>query len=221
MKKYLAFVVAFVMVATYMVCPSMAIDIVETDDDVLKINDIYIPMTAESVQEGSSTVFYNFYDYVNDMHYAFYNIETGEHFAMSGPRYVDVSDVTSSGARSSRIVAHYYSFSGRYTINGKDNGVTFTLPADKVYLSGSADIKRYEDDRIVSDEYENGFLYGIEVVQEKFWFPQSVTFDAYAGKPVSENFTAEGGTYYLIIHPGRWTTGSEYIEGNGSLYYYV
>lgn len=73
MKKYLSFILALVMMATYMVIPTMAVSPVDVEKEVQKINDVYIPTTAERVQEGTATVYYNFYDSVNDMHYAFYN----------------------------------------------------------------------------------------------------------------------------------------------------
>lgn len=71
MKKYLSFILALVMMATYMVIPTMAVSPVDVEKEVQKINDVYIPTTAERVQEGTATVYYNFYDSVNDMHYAF------------------------------------------------------------------------------------------------------------------------------------------------------
>lgn len=56
MKKYLSFILALVMMATYMVIPTMAVSPVDVEKEVQKINDVYIPTTAERVQEGTATV---------------------------------------------------------------------------------------------------------------------------------------------------------------------
>ena len=217
MKKYLSFILALVMIATYMVIPTMAVSPVDVEKEVQKINDVYIPTTAERVQEGTATVYYNFYDSVNDMHYAFYNSETGEHFAMSGPRH---EVVTTADARAREVVAHEYSFSGRFTINGKDNGHAFTLPGKTVYITGDAALRRMADNTDRTDKYDE-YTYTIEVKQDKFLFPQSKKFTGIAGDGISGSFTAKEDTYYLIITPVDRIEDGDYINGNGKLYYYV
>lgn len=222
MKKYLSLLFMLTMVAMYMVCPAMAVDSVVAGEAVHKINDVYIPETAECEQQGTATVYYNFYDSVNDMHYAFYNSETGEHFAMSGPHYeyVTVDDGNKASARA-KVVAHDYSFSGGATVNGKHNGITFTLPEDTVYINGDADMVRMADGKIMTDEYEDGYHYTIEVKEDKFLLPQSETFSGLAGDKINGNFAADGGTYYLIITPKDRIHDGQYIVGDGSLYYYA
>lgn len=72
----------------------------------------------------------------------------------------------------------------------------------------------------MTDQYTNGYNYTIEVKEDVFWFPQSKTFSAVAGESISGSFTADGGTYYLIINPEDSMQSSHRIEGEGELYYY-
>ena len=221
MKKYLSLLFMLTMVAMYMVCPAMAADVADTGESLQKINDVYIPETAECVQEGTATVYYNFYDSVNDMHYAFYNSETGAHFAMSGPHYeyVVVEDGNAESARA-KVVAHDYSFSGTATVNGKHNGVTFELPESTVYLRGDADLRRMADGKIMNDEYEDGYSYTIEIRQDKLLGAQSKKITGTAGDEIYGSIAADGGTYYLIVTPGGRIHDGQLLKGSGSLYYY-
>ena len=216
MKKYLSFALAVVMMAMYLVFPVMATAQTDSEEEMMEINGVYIPVTATCEQEGTATVYYDFYDSVNDMHYAYYNTEPGEHFAMSGPR----TEVFGEGARSVKVVAHEYSFDARFTVNGKNNGITFELPAQTVYLSGHADTRKMANNLITSYDYEDGYEYSIELRQDKFLFPQSATFSGIAGHAISGNVVAKGGTYYLIIHPESEFLYTDDIEGSGTLYYY-
>lgn len=214
MKKVLVLILT-VLTVFCLSCPAWAASELN-ENGLLEINGVYIPADAECVQEGEFTVYYNFYDPVNDMNYSFYNPETGEHFAISGPRYETVG----TGARAIEKTVHKYSFYSRYTVNGKNNGVTFTLPAKKVYIDGSAEIISASTGEVVTDYYdEDGYSYSIEVKEDVFWFPQSKTFSAVAGKNLSGNFTADGGTYYLIINPEDPMEDWHRIKGSGELYY--
>lgn len=84
---------------------------------------------------------------------------------MSGPRH---EVVTTADARAREVVAHEYSFSGRFTINGKDNGHTFTLPGKTVYITGDAALRRMADNTDRTDKYDE-YTYTIEVKQDKFY----------------------------------------------------
>lgn len=214
MKKIMALSLA-VLTIMGLVCPVFATS-GSNEDCLQEVNGVYIPVDAEYSQEGEFTVYYNFYDPVNDMNYSFYNPETGEHFAISGPRY----EVVGNGVRAVAKTVHEYSFNSRFTVNGKQNGVTFTLPANKVYIEGNARIIQESTGANVTGNYTNGYDYTIEVKEDVWLFPQSKTFSAVAGNPVSGSFQADGGTYYLIINPEDKLYDSDRIKGSGELYYY-
>lgn len=216
MKKVSALIVAVVLLVS-VACPVFAaIDI--NKNDLLEINGVYIPVDAECKQEGEAAVYYDFYDPVNDMNYSFYNSVTGEHFAISGPRYV----TEGNGARAISKTVHTYSFNCCYTVNGKDNGKTFTLPAEKIYIYGNAQMISAATGENVTSYYDDvgGYEYTIQVKEDVLWFPQSKKFKTVAGDPISGSFEADGGTYYLIITPNSRMEDWHRIKGSGELYYY-
>lgn len=186
-------------------------------DGLQEVNGVYIPVDAECAQEGEFAVYYNFYDPVNDMNYSFYNPVTGDHFAISGPR----NETVGNGARAVTITAHRYSFSSSYTVNGKHNGITFTLPAKKIYIRGNAEIVKEANGENVTDYYEDGYQYTIQVKEDVLLFPQSVKYTCIAGEYVYESFEADGGTYYMIITPKDTMEDWHRIVGSGELYYYA
>ena len=213
MKKVLAIIMTVLTIVS-LACPVWAM-VESKEEGFQEINGVYIPVDAECVQEDGETVYYNFYDPVNDMNYSFYNPETGEYFAISGPRYETVGN----GARAVQKTIHTYKFNSTLTVNGKTNGRTFTLPASKVYIYGNAKIIQESTGTDVTSKY-NGYEYTIKVKEDVFWLPQSKTFSAVAGEPVSGSFQADGGTYYLIINPEDELYNSDRIMGEGELYYY-
>lgn len=214
MKKVLVLVLT-VLTVFYLACPAWAAS--ETNEkEIHEVNGVYIPTDAECVLENGAEVYYNFYDPINDMNYSFYNAETGEHFAISGPRYETVGN----GARAVVKTAHKYSFDACFTVNGKNNGVTFTLPAKTVYIYGTAKIIQASTGTDVTNEYSKGYEYTVKVKEDVSLFPQSKTFSAVAGEDLSGSFQADGGTYYLIINPEDELYNSDRIKGSGELYYY-
>ena len=221
MKRALSFILATVMVLSFTVCSSMAITNQEVASELPQHSDVHIPQGTSYVTEGNETIFYDFYDDISNMHYAFYNSKTGEHFAMSGPQYeyIDSNDV-GVNVRATRKVAHNYSFSGRYEINGKNNGYTFELPADTIFILGSAETRMMATDDITTDEYEDGYNYTVKVCQDSFLFPQQETFATKAGESLYKDFEAKNGTYYLVIIPNDRLNDGDYLKGSGKLYYY-
>ena len=215
MKKVLSIIMAVLTVMS-LACPVWAM-VESKEEELLEINGVYIPADTECVREGEATVYYNFYDPVNDMNYAFFNSETCEHFAISGPQYETVG----TGARAVVRTAHNYSFNPCYTVNGKKNGVTFTLPAKTVHIEGNAQIISASTDEVVTDYYDDrgGYNYTIQVKEDVFLFPQSNTFSAVAGEYFDGRIAADGGTYYLIINPEDAMEDWHRIKGSGKLYY--
>lgn len=122
MKRIFAFLLTLTMVATCAVYPAMATNVADMEENVQEVNGVHIPLDATCVQEGNATVYYDFYDSVNHMHYAFYNVVTGEHFAISDPYEVDV-ETDASGARGRKHTAHDYSFSTTSCVYGNLNKV--------------------------------------------------------------------------------------------------
>ena len=193
-------------------CPSQ--------DLLLQFGNVYVPYDAPQRKENNATIYYDFYDSVNDMHYAYYNSETGEHFAMSGPKCDLVTEVNGA-ARKAKTIAHSYSFAGRYTISGKDNGITFELPATTVYLSGEADTENISSGMTTSDNYINGYHYTIAIRQNVVLFPQTKTVSGIAGNSISSNFSSKASRYYLEVTPVDRLEDGEWLVGNGTIYYYA
>ena len=217
MKKCLAILFTVILVISSLTMSVSGSTSVNVQAEMLEINGIFIPTTAKCVQEASATVYYDFYDSVNHMHYSFFNVQTGEHFAMSDPIYVD----NGNGTRNRSYVAHRYSFNSRYVVNGKDNGITFELPSQTVYIRGNAEIIQTSTGNIVTDQYNGAYEYTIEIREDVLLFPQSIQYTYIAGTTRTEYFTADGGTYYLIINPKDRMEDWHHIEGEGVLFYYA
>ena len=215
MKKHASLIMAIMMMAVYLVFPAMAMDTTDSAEELMEMNGVYIPATATRTQEGSATVYYDFYDSINERHYSFYNTETGEYFAMSPLK----TRAVTRGGKSTYINAHDYYFRTNTSTDGSINGIYFELPSDTVYLEGLAEVHKFATGEIVTDEYENGVTYSIQVRENTLLLPQRVTFTGRAGYYITGEFEADGGTYYLFITAGK-INDWDYIEGSGELYYY-
>lgn len=218
MKKVLVLILTVLMVFN-LTCSAWAAS--ETNEKELhEVNGVYIPADAECILENGAEIYNNFYDPINDMNYSFYNAETGEHFAISGPQYETIGN----GARATLKVVHNYSFKTSNMTDGSINQKFFTLPANKVYIYGTAEVvhagSNSSDDEFLTDYYPGGIDYSIEISEDTFWFPNSKTFSTTAGEYIYETFTMDAGTYYMVInvldHLESWHT----LKGSGQLYYY-